>query len=1136
MKRHTLFIYAALLTLFSAVPPMSAQNNPKQDALYIFRNDGKFNAFYYADIERIAYSDIDTLGIQHDEVVVQEVYALDSIFRIPISAIDSVAFITPSTVYKSDVIRPNKTMTDYIVESDSISWFRLAANTPKNVIPKKGDKILIEDSVAYLPDGFSGIVTKVEESAAGYIITTDGVDLQDLYDRVVMKAAGYCASKKPISARRRIGGELIDEQYKSAEEFEPFELSGSFSPANVSVDLFKAFEDNFSISLEGNFTLSYNFKPIVKEIRSFLYADVSQGVKYNILVKMDREEEFKFTPSGTLGTSLDIPFSALKGIKNWILKKGGKQFYKKMGLLNVNLSFGMFIKGSGTISADMFYHWEGETMFSIGYDKPFLHKPELSDFEVHTASRNKEGTDSLGMNGWGLGLSASVGFFAKAETSVTFLQRRFEAEARVEAGVRIEENIPYITNEIASTPLLKTQKYYDMLNTDETVSRVWFTNFSLGFKRKLIGEIDYSLFSFSPELTFWRTAMGGTVPEIMDIRWIVDKKAPWRGDLTAWYSRDLAFGKSVGYVIYDVSPDLKEPKEISTIWQTADYWAPRVWNKWGKTIETLDTDRKYTAYPVVKLAGYPVIADKKVDFTLGPPNIEPEIKYAEFDNLGLSKDVFVSTNIKDTRFECNATWVKFPWYEQIGNLSISCDLLPEDKDIRQADIISIGYDKQGKEIARDTIKVAQLRPVIGSRYAEFDAKAGEQTVKIYTTVSNVQYSFAKTADNNPDNFCSFKVVNDSTVIVSVKENKGVKRTAVIDIKGTTLSGRPASGFLTVIQEGIGEDPDPGPGPDPGVVDADTLHFDGDGGSVDVVFHAPDGFDPNQERTSSNIVLKDGSDKKNPVYTITVGESWRYRELTVYVQQNSSPSPWDVDVTPIRKEWIIKQTGNSKKKLSADLYSCSWEFGKGSPKAYKVEPVKPYYDVYYTKTDKNFTLNNVGDKVVFKYEEKRDNGQFYESESKVLKYKINNSEKADYKYHLYLEITLAQDEDGYYVESGYFKYHNHGYQENPVGSEKKLDNRGREYTVKHYAECLVEGEAVLDASNANEYDRNAIDSGSGVIPCSRAISFDDYLPDYHFKWNGPFVYKYCTETSNGYIDDSINLHEVHLYLDNMKRVE
>ena len=129
MKRYTLYILVAILGMLNIQP---AEAQQKQDALYIFRNDGKFNAFYYADIERIEYSKVDTLGKEQSDYVVQEIYALDSIFRIPISAIDSVAFATPETKYKADVIRPDKTMTDYIVASDSVSWFRLSASAPSS--------------------------------------------------------------------------------------------------------------------------------------------------------------------------------------------------------------------------------------------------------------------------------------------------------------------------------------------------------------------------------------------------------------------------------------------------------------------------------------------------------------------------------------------------------------------------------------------------------------------------------------------------------------------------------------------------------------------------------------------------------------------------------------------------------------------------------------------------------------------------------------------------------------------------------------------------------------------------------------------------------------------------------------------
>ena len=59
------YIYAALLTLCAAMPVTAQQ---RQDAMYIFRNDGVFNAFFFDDIERIDFSMVDTLGALHDNL------------------------------------------------------------------------------------------------------------------------------------------------------------------------------------------------------------------------------------------------------------------------------------------------------------------------------------------------------------------------------------------------------------------------------------------------------------------------------------------------------------------------------------------------------------------------------------------------------------------------------------------------------------------------------------------------------------------------------------------------------------------------------------------------------------------------------------------------------------------------------------------------------------------------------------------------------------------------------------------------------------------------------------------------------------------------------------------------------------
>ena len=50
MKRYALLVLAAVLSMLS-IQTASAQQ--KQDALYIYRNDGGFNGFFFADIETI---------------------------------------------------------------------------------------------------------------------------------------------------------------------------------------------------------------------------------------------------------------------------------------------------------------------------------------------------------------------------------------------------------------------------------------------------------------------------------------------------------------------------------------------------------------------------------------------------------------------------------------------------------------------------------------------------------------------------------------------------------------------------------------------------------------------------------------------------------------------------------------------------------------------------------------------------------------------------------------------------------------------------------------------------------------------------------------------------------------------------
>ena len=91
MKRPTLIIVYILTILV-----VDAQTII--DPLYIFRNDGQFNSFLRSKVDSISYSHYDTDGILHESVTTQVVYTPDSIFHIPVEAVDSITFFTENTV------------------------------------------------------------------------------------------------------------------------------------------------------------------------------------------------------------------------------------------------------------------------------------------------------------------------------------------------------------------------------------------------------------------------------------------------------------------------------------------------------------------------------------------------------------------------------------------------------------------------------------------------------------------------------------------------------------------------------------------------------------------------------------------------------------------------------------------------------------------------------------------------------------------------------------------------------------------------------------------------------------------------------------------------------------------------------
>lgn len=111
MKYRILNIAVLLICCISAM----AQAVP--DNLYIYRNDGKFNAFYPNEIDSITYSKKDLNGVEYPDAVVQEIWTADSVYRIPLSVIDSISVATPEIMYAPKVKKLSPDYLPYIKKS-----------------------------------------------------------------------------------------------------------------------------------------------------------------------------------------------------------------------------------------------------------------------------------------------------------------------------------------------------------------------------------------------------------------------------------------------------------------------------------------------------------------------------------------------------------------------------------------------------------------------------------------------------------------------------------------------------------------------------------------------------------------------------------------------------------------------------------------------------------------------------------------------------------------------------------------------------------------------------------------------------------------------------------------------------------
>ena len=178
MKRF-LFIIAVIMSAAASFAQEQADN-----VMYVYRNDGGFEAFYYSEVDSMTYSNLGVDGYSYDDIVTQEVWTEDSLYRIPLAAIDSIGFSTPPAIINKDVFVFTSEHDPYLFDTGTLA-FTMKASTPKDMRPSKGSIVVADISCMAFQYGIMARVISITETEQGYRYECEQAGLDDVYDQLV---------------------------------------------------------------------------------------------------------------------------------------------------------------------------------------------------------------------------------------------------------------------------------------------------------------------------------------------------------------------------------------------------------------------------------------------------------------------------------------------------------------------------------------------------------------------------------------------------------------------------------------------------------------------------------------------------------------------------------------------------------------------------------------------------------------------------------------------------------------------------------------------------------------------------------------------------------------------------------------
>ena len=791
---------------------VSAQG--ETDAFYIYQNDGHFNGFFYDQVKRIAYSKLDTLGIEYDEYVSQEIVTEDSTYRIMLTAIDSVSFVQPEIKFAPKVrFMRDEGMLEYYVTCLDMN-LAFDNSMPTSLRPRVGDVLVCPDLEGYVdendePAPYVAKVVEVKEEMGFVTVYCDYVEsLSDVFGQfITVEEVKNVVNSEGASVRRRIAG--MKQPKRIEGNYNDITLFNLSTGLEWKVNLYGKLTFGFNANIGFGMTASavYNISWTDFYIKTELKEQLATG--FTILLDGELYNDASLSNLPGVGALISrfskIPFPASFPILYAHVMP--EPFTRAEAHLNLNLSTGVSVK-SLTQSIEIKSEYPYVSVRGGYLPAPFL--PLSFEPEANWSL-------SAQLNGM---VQSGLKFPIKVGT-----QDWIKKLTHLEVGATIFTG-PKVTGELD----------YEFIhgNLDDGLYKV-----DKGMYESMKGsKVDLSLMSIDLEFategsilnhkTEWKKTTSSQFlnytlhlfPEIEDAEY--DIIGNEMNTVTGKYSTsgDVFLPQKLGIALY--SKKDADDKDYSNLYRYVlcdELYFLNTFNSVDLKIEGVEPG-EYMVRPFIlhTFGKIPVLGEEQL-ITIAPQEVElkPSVIQAEEEGGDFEVELLTSLDMPITPYP-NDDWITAEVQKGSGTQSsvLKVHVAENTTDKFRTGTVLVRQRLSTTKTVERTLTVKQYGGLqLSASKVEFTPDGGEQTIDILTSYKPITINLG-----GADSWLSYDL-DDRRLVLTATPNSGTNRTATVVVAAWNEKAQGISTVkLTVTQKGIVD----------ASIEPESLQFQANGGT------------------------------------------------------------------------------------------------------------------------------------------------------------------------------------------------------------------------------------------------------------------------------------------------------------------